>query len=210
MVTFHIVRHGETLLNSLGKAQGWCDSPLTQNGVSSALELGASLRDTSFDGLYCSDTIRAVETATEILRSLGDDGIKVRQDARLREWCLGDLEAQDNAAFVETVSRWMGGIASFGELNERLGEVAESIFEHDTTGMAEPFSKITERLDDVFCEIANSIKPRFDANILVVTHAFVIKTLFHMYSPEKLHTETKIGNASVYRLIAESGQLYFE
>ena len=28
-VTFYIVRHGETLLNSLNRAQGWSDSPLT-------------------------------------------------------------------------------------------------------------------------------------------------------------------------------------
>ncbi len=32
MVRFYIVRHGQTLLNSLDRAQGWADSPLTEAG----------------------------------------------------------------------------------------------------------------------------------------------------------------------------------
>lgn len=32
-VNYYIVRHGETLLNKLGKAQGWVDSPLTDAGI---------------------------------------------------------------------------------------------------------------------------------------------------------------------------------
>ncbi|MDR1877109.1 MAG: phosphoglycerate mutase family protein [Flavobacteriaceae bacterium] len=29
-ITFYIVRHGKTILNTLGRVQGWSDSPLTQ------------------------------------------------------------------------------------------------------------------------------------------------------------------------------------
>lgn len=32
MVRFYIVRHAQTLLNSLDRAQGWADSPLTEAG----------------------------------------------------------------------------------------------------------------------------------------------------------------------------------
>ncbi len=32
MVRFYIVRHGQTLLNSLDRAQGWADSSLTEAG----------------------------------------------------------------------------------------------------------------------------------------------------------------------------------
>ena len=32
MVRFYIVRHGQTLMNSLDRAQGWADSPLTEAG----------------------------------------------------------------------------------------------------------------------------------------------------------------------------------
>ena len=32
MVCFYIVRHGQTLLNSLDRVQGWADSPFTEAG----------------------------------------------------------------------------------------------------------------------------------------------------------------------------------
>lgn len=36
MKTLYLVRHGETLFNIQNKIQGWCDSPLTENGVAQA------------------------------------------------------------------------------------------------------------------------------------------------------------------------------
>ena len=48
MISFYVVRHGESLLNSLGKAQGWSDSPLTANGKKTAMELGTELKETAF------------------------------------------------------------------------------------------------------------------------------------------------------------------
>ena len=32
----YLMRHGETLFNVQGKIQGWCDSPLTINGIKQA------------------------------------------------------------------------------------------------------------------------------------------------------------------------------
>ncbi|MDE6925595.1 MAG: histidine phosphatase family protein, partial [Acetatifactor sp.] len=60
MITFYIVRHGEILLNSLGRAQGWSDSPLTNNGKKAAMDLGLDIRGTIFRAAYASDTLRAV------------------------------------------------------------------------------------------------------------------------------------------------------
>ncbi len=44
MVGFYIVRHGQTLLNSLDRAQGWSDSPLTDAGKQTAIDLGHKLK----------------------------------------------------------------------------------------------------------------------------------------------------------------------
>ena len=43
MITFYIVRHGQTLLNQLDRAQGWADSPLTASGKQAAKELGKDI-----------------------------------------------------------------------------------------------------------------------------------------------------------------------
>ena len=44
MVYFYIVRHGQTLLNSLDRAQGWSDSPLTEAGKQMAADIGKKLK----------------------------------------------------------------------------------------------------------------------------------------------------------------------
>ena len=58
MVSFYIVRHGQTLLNSLDRAQGWTDSPLTDAGKQTTVELGHKLKGIDFNAAYTSDMLR--------------------------------------------------------------------------------------------------------------------------------------------------------
>lgn len=204
MVRFYIVRHGQTLLNSLDRAQGWADSPLTEAGKQMAADIGHKLNGVDFDAAYTSDMLRAVQTAELILEAGGKSGVPIEKDARLREWCLGCMEAENNAVFIKNVADWLGG-ASFAELNERLPDVADAIYEHDTTGMAEPFQTIEERLKAAFVDIVQRHGMEENTNILIVTHAFAIKTIFHLFAPEQLSKVGKVKNASVSRLIFENG-----
>ena len=41
----YLMRHGETLFNVRRKIQGWCDSPLTENGVKQAKAVREILKD---------------------------------------------------------------------------------------------------------------------------------------------------------------------
>ena len=204
MVRFYIVRHGQTLLNSLDRAQGWADSPLTEVGKQMAADIGHKLSGVDFDTAYTSDMLRAVQTAELILEAGGKNGVPVKKDVRLREWCLGNMEAENNAVFIKNVADWLGG-ASFAELNECLPDVADAIYEHDTTGMAEPFQTIEERLKAAFVDIVQRHGMEENTNILIVTHAFAIKTIFHLFEPEQLGKVGKVKNASVSRLIFENG-----
>lgn len=204
MVRFYIVRHGQTLLNRLDRAQGWADSPLTEMGKQMAADIGYKLSGIDFDAAYTSDMLRAIQTAELILEAGGKNGVPIKKDARLREWCLGNMEAENNAVFIKNVSDWLGG-ASFAELNERFPDVADAIYEHDTTGMAEPFQTIEERLKAAFVDIVQRHGMEENTNILIVTHAFAIKTIFHLFEPEQLGKVGKVKNASVSRLIFENG-----
>ena len=116
------------------------------------LTIGQKLKGIGFDAAYVSDMLRAVQTAELVLEADGKSDVPIEKDARLREWCLGCMEAENNAVFVKNVSDWLGGITSFAELNERLSDVAAAIYEHDTTGMAEPFQTIESRLKSVFAD----------------------------------------------------------
>lgn len=199
MVIFYIVRHGQTILNSLNRAQGWTDSPLTELGVKSAFDLGVKLKDIKFNAAYSSDTIRAQQTAGLIINANEKPNISVQIDKRLREWCLGSLEAESNPVFIERISNWLG-TKSFMELNMRLPDVANAILQHDKTKMAEEFSSITYRLKTFFNEIAERFSKEKECNILVVTHAFAIKTLYYLFAPEKLNISDKVNNASIMLL----------
>ena len=181
MVRFYIVRHGQTLLNSLDRAQGWADSPLTEAGRQMAADIGHQLKDIGFDAVYASDMLRAVQTAELILEANGKEGVPIKKDVRLREWCLGSMEAENNAAFMRNVTGWLGGGTSFAELNQRLPDIAAALYEHDTTGMAETFQAIQERLKAAFVDIAQRHGMGDGSNILIITHAFAIKTIIHLF-----------------------------
>ncbi|NDO51853.1 histidine phosphatase family protein [Lachnospiraceae bacterium MD335] len=209
MICFYIVRHGQTLLNSLDRAQGWADSPLTDAGKQTAVELGHKLKSIDFDAVYTSDMLRAIQTAELIMEAGEKKGMPIEKDARLREWCLGNMEAENNAVFIKKVADWLGG-ASFAELNKRLPDVADAIYEHDTTGMAETFQTIEERLKAAFMDMAQRHGVRENSNILVVTHAFAIKTIFHLFAPEQLSKAGKVENAAVSRLISDGGVFSLE
>lgn len=208
MTCFYIVRHGQTLLNSLGRAQGWSDSPLTGSGEQEARSLGKKLSSVIFNAAYTSDTKRAFQTANIILGESGQSGIKICQDSRLREWCLGIMEAEKNPVFMKSVSEWMGGVSSFFEMNKRLPEVAQAIHQYDTTGTTESFCQIKNRLIDAMKSASIAQSP--ESNILIVTHAFSIKTLLYLFAPERMKQNTKILNASIVKLLYNGQVFRFE
>lgn len=88
-----LVRHGRTLFNERGIAQGWCDSPLTEDGVAGVERLARDLRDVAWEGVYSSTSGRAMDTA-EILVA---DRHPIAADRRWKEYNFGIWEARPNA-----------------------------------------------------------------------------------------------------------------
>jgi len=118
-----LVRHGETPASRDGVLAGWADVPLTARGVEQAEAVRPALAGESFDGVWCSDLQRAVETAQLAYGA-------ARSDARLREINFGGLEGHAWAALDPDVRR------SFAEFNgfhpaggESLGQLRERVHE---------------------------------------------------------------------------------
>ena len=93
VVTFYLVRHGETQYNVEEKMQGWCDSPLTDNGVAMAKQLGKGLSDIPFVAAYSSSSGRAVDTANYVLEGRG---LKLHESDDLREMYYGSAEGESS------------------------------------------------------------------------------------------------------------------
>lgn len=191
-VEFYIIRHGETLLNKLGKVQGWVDSPLTSNGIQSANMLKRSLQNITFSAVYSSDLLRAYNTAQIIC---GNE-LKIQKDSRLREWCLGNFEADTSKEFIKQLISCNEHLKPT-ELNLHLPEICDIIKSLDITGMAETFNDITARLHSFLNIIGQQELNKRGGKILVVTHAFIIKTLLHMFAYNELRTIEKVGNSSI-------------
>ena len=45
MTTIYLMRHGQTYFNLWHKIQGWTDSPLTEEGIKQAKEIGRYFRE---------------------------------------------------------------------------------------------------------------------------------------------------------------------
>lgn len=93
-VTFYLVRHGETMFNEKGLAQGWCDAPLTEEGVAQAAALGEGLKEIDFIAAYSSVSERAMDTATA---ALGGRSTELQLSEDLKEMYFGTLEGAPNA-----------------------------------------------------------------------------------------------------------------
>ncbi|MDR0879716.1 MAG: histidine phosphatase family protein [Clostridioides sp.] len=89
--TYYIIRHGQTVWNTLGKTQGHGNSDLTESGVAQAKDLAESLADEGIDFIYSSNLGRAVQTA----KAIGDRiGKKVIPTEYLREMGFGVWEGK--------------------------------------------------------------------------------------------------------------------
>ena len=105
-----LVRHGQSLWNRENRFTGWVDVPLTEQGRTEARRAGELLAGRSLDVAYTSALVRAQDTLTIILATMGLD-LPVIRDARLNERDYGDLAGLDKARTAERygaeqVHRW--------------------------------------------------------------------------------------------------------
>ena len=93
MKTIYLMRHGETLFNTMDLNQGQCDSPLTANGIrqAEAARDWFRARGIRFDAVYSSTAERACDTA-EIVSG----GMPYTRCKGLKEIYLGTKEASPN------------------------------------------------------------------------------------------------------------------
>lgn len=205
-VTFYVTRHGETIFNILGKIQGWADTPLTQRGINSAELLGKGIGDIKFVAAYSSDSGRAIETAEIILKQSGQDHINLYRDKRLREWGFGSLEGESTEMLMNIILKELNKDVSFENLTYYLPQIAEYIVMSDSLKLAESFLSITMRLKTAFQDIAEMIYSKGGGNVLVVSHAFTIKTLIYLLANHRLNEAIKIENGSITKVIYKNGQ----
>ena len=206
----YIARHGKTMFNTIGRAQGWSDSPLTEAGERGIHELGIGLREAGiqFQQAVSSDSGRTIQTMGIVLEELGLTGkIPYRYDKRIREWCFGSFDgAYDGELFLGVLPR-VFRVDDFHHLS--LMELAEGIVEVDTAGWAESWETLRDRILDGFTAIAKDVESKGGGNAIVVSHGMTISTLIYLIDP-KAFKEFVLDNGSVTVIEYEDGQFKLE
>lgn len=162
----YFIRHGETQYNIEKRMQGFCDSPLTVNGIKQAMSVGAGLRDIDFICAYASESQRVLDTAKY---AIGDRDISITKDARLKEMNFGVLEAMLPEEIVAKHGNILETFFSLKDLERRLDE--------------------GESYSDLLIRTKAAVKDIIDAhqetggNVLVFSHgvtiAFYIRSLLN-------------------------------
>ena len=200
----YLIRHGKTMFNTIGRAQGWSDSPLTADGERGIHELGIGLRKAGIDFKLArsSDSGRTIQTMGIILEELGLTGkIPYRFDKRIREWCFGSFDGgYDGELFMGVMPR-VFNIDHVHQLS--YAELAEGLVEVDTAGWAENWEKLSGRIWQGFSEIAEELEVAGGGNALVVSHGMTIGTFVYLINRMQ---PRGLGNGSVTIVDYEDGQ----
>ena len=178
----YLVRHGQTLFNQQKKVQGWCDSPLTQEGIQQAIAVSKTLQSISFECAYSSTSERAIDTANSILEGRN---VKVIPSKNLKEQSFGDFEAEKSVDIFKDGVRFPDGYRFCG------GENHSDVIE-----------RVTNELKKIASEYPN-------ANVLVVCHGSAIKHIVNYLCPgfvnEQPTTAALVPNCSITRIDYDNG-----
>lgn len=179
-----LLRHGESIWNLENRFTGWCDVPLTKQGIEEAIEAGAilALRNHKFDVAFSSELQRAFETCELALEKINENNAnkcEVIRSWRLNERHYGSLQGRKkDDPHLQKI---------YGEDNmvewRRSYAARPPEMEEDHPFFIPPPAPLTESLQDCLARTSDfyeeSIKPRLLAGekVLVVAHANTIRAL---------------------------------
>jgi len=157
MLRVTLVRHGEVAPRHRGRYNGHVDIPLGDAGKRQARTVARCLAHEPFDAVYCSDLSRCRETLEPLLPSLP---VKPVYTALLREKSWGRHEGMN-----------------YDEIVTRDGLVYRSFSQWVDALDGERIKAFRRRVDLFF----HAYLPQTGcSNVLIVTHAGVIRILQHL------------------------------
>lgn len=183
----HLVRHGESEWNALGRLQGQMDIGLSEEGRKQAAALGAYFEreGISFDYVFSSDLDRAFQTVKLATAWMPVESITASR--LLRERFYGELQGQLLAEILESVPNY-----------------AENFGLPMTHGM-ESLEEMQERMVKVLTAISSETK---GAPALVITHGGAVNALIHKLTDGEAGTgHGKIDNTSITRIAWDGKKL---
>ncbi|MDT2566769.1 histidine phosphatase family protein [Enterococcus avium] len=212
-VVLYVTRHGKTMFNTVHRAQGWSDTPLTDDGVKVAEQLGKGLKEKkiTFKSAYSSDAGRARETARLALKNNGQSDLQVKESKNLREVCFGSYEGEHDEVMWGDAGKELGynsyedfmKAISSGEAT--VPEMLSALKKIDKSGMSEEWDGVRQRMQKELIEIAEETAEDGGGNVLVVAHGMSILSMISDMT-EETPEGGQLANASVTKIVYKDGK----
>lgn len=205
-----LTRHGKTIFNTVQRVQGWSDTPLTNDGIAVAKELGSGLKDYHLDAIYSSTSGRAIETSSIVANASGHYNLDQKRIKSIREFYFGKYEGEKGQVMLDDIANKIGNIDKQEVLSGSLSvqEIIESIASLDETNEAESWEVYSNRLLEGLNEIIEDAITNKYQNVLVVSHGYSISALLYLINKDTKFTE--LTNASVSKIRYSNGNLNIE
>ncbi|WP_274571775.1 histidine phosphatase family protein [Neisseria leonii] len=204
----YLVRHGKTVFNTVGRLQGWSDSPLTPQGrqAAEALGRGLALHGVRFDAAFSSTSPRAADTARLVLQHGGQGDLALGQLADWREYGFGGFEGElvsvlhDKLASVLGFADRESWLTAYRSADRHL--LADAVAALDGLGLAENEAAFVARLRRGMAEVVNRSGGR--GRVLVVAHGMAITAVLKQIDFSVIDYRS-VPNVSVSRLVFADG-----
>jgi broad specificity phosphatase PhoE len=176
----YLMRHAQTLFNQLHRIQGFCDSPLTEQGIKDAKKVGEYFKKSNivFDHAYSSTQERASDTL-ELVTDHPYERLK-----GLKEWNFGVFEGESEALNPPHKP----GQHSYEDFFVQFG--------------GESNLQVRRRMAETLVKVMNR---KNHENVLVVSHGGAISQFLQQWiSWEELRKKVKFYNCCVIKLKFEN------
>ena len=122
--------HGTTTDNENNIASGWLAGELSKLGIQQSKELAGQIASHQFDGVFCSDLKRAVDSAQ---LAFGDK-YKIIVDQRLREINYGGLNGRNESFksdMTQFISKAFPNGESYQDVEKRISDFLNFLKQYD-------------------------------------------------------------------------------
>lgn len=180
----YVMRHGESEANYGKFHSGWTQVSLTERGREQARLTGKQMEQVHVDRIFCSDLLRAIQTAELIF-----PGQEYVLDARLRELGTGDASGR---TWDECYDRWGEEFRVTSKLRDFTPYGGENS-DMQVARVAEFMESLSELSDD--------------EQIAVVCHAGTIYSILrYVLGVDFGRDNVEVANASVSCFTRKDGQ----
>jgi 2,3-bisphosphoglycerate-dependent phosphoglycerate mutase len=158
-----LIRHGQSQWNLENRFTGWTDVPLSEQGKKDAEASGRALKDFVFDVGFTSRQIRAQDTLSIVLKTMGHPTLPIHHDSALNERHYGDLQGLNKAETVE----------KFGEDQVKLWRRSYSTRPPNGESLADCYQRVIPFFKEYVLPLVYEGK-----SVIVAAHGNSLKPIF--------------------------------